>query len=106
MEQSNSTKGNGYRTLSIVLIIILALFVVGAYVYWKELDATQNEQQAQIDTLTQQIADDKSTLTTQLQAAQAEATKALNEKNAELQEKLDAASSDDSGTDSPDDSAE
>jgi cell shape-determining protein MreC len=93
MEQDNVSKGSGYKTLSIVLMVILILFAAGAFVYWKDVDNTQKEQQAQIDALNQQLTNDKQTLTSELESARDEATRALEQKNAELQQKLDEATS-------------
>jgi cell shape-determining protein MreC len=108
MEQNSDSNKNGYKTLSVILIVILAIFVVGAFAYWNELNNTQKEQQAQIDSLNQQIADDKNSLSSEVQKARDEANQALTEKNAELQQKLDSLSPtpDDSGNDSTDESAQ
>lgn len=105
--ENNSSSANGYKTLSIVLIVLLVVFIIGGLVYWNELNNTQKEQQAQIDSLNQQIAEDKESLSSEVQSARDQATQALEAKNAELQQKLDTATTpDDSGNDSADDSTQ
>ncbi len=107
MEQTNST-GRGYKILSIILIVVLAGLLVGAFIYWKDLDNTQKEQQAQIDSLNQQLVESKSSLSEQVQSSKDQLNQELEQRNAELQQKLDELlnGSDESGSDSSGDTAE
>lgn len=96
----NSKNSNSYKTLSVVLIVLLVAILIGGFLYWRDLNNTQKEQQAQINELSQQATDTKNSISQQIEEATNKATETLSNKNAELQQKIDSMSSSDDSVDS------
>lgn len=99
------SSANGSSTSSKViiglLIFILVLMVAGGVAYWRQVDADQKQQQAQIDTLNKQLDDTKASASEKSADAQSQREADLTKRNEELQSQLDAINENTDATTAP-----